>query len=64
MSDGGRVKPADRNSGQSKILTSGQSVGKKDGYVYVYTSNESQQDVLFDYVDVSKWDGAHFFPSP
>jgi hypothetical protein len=44
--DGSGVKQVDGDRGQLETLSSGKVVAKKNGYVYVYTSNESQQDSL------------------
>lgn len=48
-------------------MSSGKVVAKKNGYVYVYTSNESQQDVLFDNFGVTQITGPvleeiHYYP--
>jgi len=40
------VKQVDGEPGQLETLSSGRVIAKKSGYVYVYTSNESQQDSL------------------
>ena len=44
--DGSGVKQVDGEAGKLETLSSGKVVAKKNGYVYVYTSNESQQDSL------------------
>jgi hypothetical protein len=44
--DGSGVKQVDGEPNQLEILSSGKVVAKKNGCVYVYTSNESQQDSL------------------
>jgi RHS repeat-associated protein len=67
VSEGSGVKQADGEPGQLETLSSGKVVAKKNGYVYVYTSNESRQDVLFDNFGVLDITGpvleeTHYYP--
>ena len=67
VSDGSGVNQVKGGPVQLKTLASGQVVAKKDGYVYVYTSNESQQDVFFDNMSVIQITGPvleeiHYYP--
>jgi len=67
VEDGSGVKQVDSDPNQLETLSSGQVVAKKTGYVYVYTSNESQQDVLFDNMGVTQITGpvleeTHYYP--
>jgi RHS repeat-associated protein len=67
VGDGSGVKQVDGQPGELETLSSGQVVAKKSGYVYVYTSNESNQDVLFDNLGVTQITGpvleeTHYYP--
>jgi len=67
VEDGSGVKQVDSDPNELETLSSGQVVAKKTGYVYVYTSNESQQDVLFDNMGVTQITGpvleeTHYYP--
>jgi RHS repeat-associated protein len=67
VGDGSGVKQVDGDPGQLETLASGKVVVKKSGYVYVYTSNESDQDVLFDNLGVEQITGPileedHYYP--
>jgi RHS repeat-associated protein len=67
VNDGSGVKQVESDPGQLETLSSGKVVAKKNGYVYVYTSNESQQDVLFDNLGVLDITGpvleeTHYYP--
>jgi RHS repeat-associated protein len=67
VDDGIGVKQVDGEPGQLETLSSGKVVAKENGYVYVYTSNESQQDVLFDNFGVLDITGpileeTHYYP--
>ena len=67
MNDGSGVKQVDSEPNQLETLASGKVVAKKNGYVYVYTSNESKQDVLFDNLGVLDVTGpvleeTHYYP--
>jgi len=67
VEDGSGVKQVDGDPNQLETLASGEVVAKKNGYVYVYTSNESQQDVLFDNMSVTQATGpvleeTHYYP--
>ncbi len=67
MDDGSGIKQVNGEPGQLETLSSDKVVAKKNGYVYVYTSNESQQDVLFDNFGVTQVTGplleeTHYYP--
>jgi len=67
VEDGSGVKQVDADPNQLETLASGKVVAKKNGYVYVYTSNESRQDVLFDNMGVTQITGpvleeTHYYP--
>jgi RHS repeat-associated protein len=67
VDDGSGVKQVDGEPGKLETLASGKVVAKKNGYVYVYTSNESRQDVLFDNFGVLDITGpvleeTHYYP--
>ncbi|WP_344980426.1 RHS repeat-associated core domain-containing protein, partial [Compostibacter hankyongensis] len=67
VEEGSGVKQVQAEPDVLETLSSGQVVAKKSGYVYVYTSNESQQDVLFDNLVVTQSTGpileeTHYYP--
>ncbi|TAM92963.1 MAG: hypothetical protein EPN39_21215 [Chitinophagaceae bacterium] len=67
VNDGSGIKQVDGEPNQLETLASGKVVAKKNGFVYVYTSNESQQDVLFDNFGVMQITGpvleeTHYYP--
>lgn len=67
VGDGSGVKQVDGDPGQLETLSSGKVVAKRNGYMYVYTSNESQQNVLFDNLGVLDITGpvleeTHYYP--
>ena len=67
VDDGSGVKQVDGEPNQLETLASGKVVAKENGYVYVYTSNESKQDVLFDNLGVLDVKGpvleeTHYYP--
>ena len=67
VGDGSGIRQVDGEPGQIETLASGKVVAKKNGYVYVYTSNESKQDVLFDNFGVMDITGpvleeTHYYP--
>ena len=67
VGDGSGVKQVSGDPGELETLSSGKVVAKKDGYVYIYTSNESGQDVFFDNLGVLDITGpileeTHYYP--
>ncbi|GAA4316372.1 RHS repeat-associated core domain-containing protein [Compostibacter hankyongensis] len=67
VEEGSGVKQVQAEPDELETLSSGEVVAKKSGYVYVYTSNESQQDVLFDNLVVTQSTGpvleeTHYYP--
>src|SRR5699024_2675533 len=67
VEDGSGVKQVDGEAGKLETLSSGKVVAKENGYVYVFTSNESNQDVLFDNFGVTQITGpvleeTHYYP--
>src|SRR5699024_10683472 len=67
VEEGSGVKQVDGEAGKLEILSSGKVVAKENGYVYVFTSNASSQDVFFDNLGVMQITGsvleeAHYYP--
>ncbi|GAA4314351.1 RHS repeat-associated core domain-containing protein [Compostibacter hankyongensis] len=67
VEEGSGVKQVQAEPDELETLSSGQVIAKKSGYVYVYTSNESQQDVFFDNVVVEDLaspmlEETHYYP--
>ena len=67
VEEGSGVKQVDGEAGKLEILSSGKVVAKENGYVYVFTSNESQQPVFFDNLGVMQITGpvleeTHYYP--
>src|SRR5699024_2179134 len=65
--EGSGVKQVDGEAGELETLSSGKVVAKENGYVYVFTSNESPQPVLFDNFGVTQITGTvleetHYYP--
>ncbi|GAA4314478.1 DUF6443 domain-containing protein [Compostibacter hankyongensis] len=68
VEEGSGIKQLSAEPGKLETLSSGKVVAKKSGYVYVYTSNESPQDVLFDNFGVMDITGpvleeTHYYPN-
>lgn len=67
VEEGSGLKQVDGEAGELETLSSGKVVAKKDGYVYIFASNESQQDVFFDNLGVTQTTGpileeTHYYP--
>ena len=67
VTDGSGVQQVNGDPGELETLASGKVVAKRNGYVYVYTSNESTQDVLFYNLGVTQITGpvleeTHYYP--
>jgi len=67
VEEGSGVKQVDGEAGELETLSSGEVVAKENGYVYVFTSNESNQEVYFDNLAVTQSSGPvleenHYYP--
>src|SRR5690625_1277582 len=67
VEEGSGVKQVDGEAGELETLSSGKVVAKENGYVYVFTSNESNQEVYFDNLAVIQSAGpvleeTHYYP--
>src|SRR5699024_5926436 len=67
VEEGSGLKQVDGEAGELETLSSEKVVAKKDGYVYIFTSNESQQDVFFDNLGVTQitrpiLEETHYYP--
>ena len=67
VEEGSGIRQVDGEAGALETLASGKVVARQNGYVYVFTSNESQRDVLFDNLGVTQITGpvleeTHYYP--